>query len=49
VNIQAFSQVAEYRKTTKAMLGFCPSSQVCLARVLLWGVVNFGMIAPAMT
>jgi hypothetical protein len=49
VNIQALSQVPVSRLTATRLHGFCPSSQFCLARVLLWAVINFGTIAPAMT
>jgi hypothetical protein len=49
MNIQVLTQLSGSRKIASTMHVFCPSSQFCLARVLLWSVVNFGMIAPAMT
>jgi hypothetical protein len=49
MNIQTLTQVTGSQKVAKTMLGICPSSKFCVARVLFWAFVNFATIAPAMT
>jgi hypothetical protein len=49
MNIQVLTQVTGSQMVTRTMLGFCPSSKFCFARVFFWAVVNFATIAPAMT
>jgi hypothetical protein len=48
MNVQTLAHVPTLQ-FGKILIGVCPSSRLCLSRVLFWAVVNLGTIAPVMT